>query len=51
MILYIGFWVEVVVIFAILWFYVRHSLSDEVDRKVAEAERRMGDRLRRGAVQ
>jgi hypothetical protein len=51
MILYIGFWIEVALIFAVLWLYVRHSLNDEVDRRVAEAERRMGDRLRRETLQ
>ena len=46
MTLYYLYWVEVVLIFIGLWFYLRQYLTDEQDRKMTEAERRIGESLR-----
>jgi hypothetical protein len=47
MILYYAFWVEVVLIFVGLWFYATRYLTDEQDRKIREAERRLAGRFGR----
>ena len=46
--IYYFFWIEVAVMFIIVYYYAVRYLNDERDRKIAEAEKRVGSLTGKG---